>query len=412
MSETSADGLLYEAAFSDAMIGLALVGLDGRWLKVNDALAQLLGYESASELHTLDTERALHPEVFTLEPTSRGALLGGGLRVARSPLHFSNRQGRPVWAQATVTLTRNAAAEPDGFILQLQDISEQHQLETESRAFFDQSLDLLAIASTDGLFTRVNPAWSGVLGYADGELTSRPFLEFVHADDRERTLAAVEELKAGRAVRAFRNRYLAKSGAYRWLDWNTQPSDDGRLFCVARDVTEHIALEEQIRQASLIDVLTGLSNRRGFFLLGEQVLRAATRHERSQLLCYLDIDGLKEINDRLGHDQGDQALADLGVVLKRVFRHSDIVARIGGDEFVTLAEGERTAEASLRQRIGDELRRQNESGERAFFLAASLGIAYYEPRRPVSLSELLLEADRQMYERKRNSRSSRPQQSA
>jgi diguanylate cyclase (GGDEF)-like protein len=251
-----------------------------------------------------------------------------------------------------------------------------------------------------------------VLGYEAGELTSRPFLEFVHPDDQERTLGAVAELKAGRDVRAFRNRYRAKDGSYRWLDWNTCPSDEGRLFCVARDVTQHIEFEEQIRQASLIDELTGLSNRRGFFLLGEQALRAAARHERSQLLCFLDLDGLKEINDLLGHDQGDQALADVGEALKMVFRHSDILARIGGDEFVTLAEGDSSAEASLRQRIGDELRRHNESGARAYFLAASLGIAYYNPRRPVSLSELLLQADRQMYSHKRSSRSARPQQSA
>jgi GGDEF domain-containing protein len=75
---------------------------------------------------------------------------------------------------------------------------------------------------------------------------------------------------------------------------------------------------------------------------------------------------------------------------------------------VTLAEGDGSAEVSLRQRIGDELRRHNESGSRAYFLAASLGVAYFNPRRPVSLSELLLQADRQMYERKRTTRSGRP----
>jgi diguanylate cyclase (GGDEF)-like protein/PAS domain S-box-containing protein len=412
--EASADGVLFEAAFRDAAIGMALVGLEGHWLKLNDALAQRLGYASAAELETLDAAHPMHPmrdqyaALFTLDEAERGSLFDGSARSHRLERCHQDRHGNSAWSVLTMSLVRSAAGEPSCFVAQVQDLGPLQRLETEARAFFEQSLDLLAIATLEGLFTRLNPSWQALLGYADDELTSRPFLEFVHPEDQERTLSAVAELKAGQEVRAFRNRYRAKDGSYHWLDWNARPIDDGRLFCVARDVTAHIEMEEQIRQASLVDELTGLSNRRGFFLLGEQALRAAVRHERNQLLCFLDLDGLKEINDELGHDQGDQALADIGEVLKLVFRQSDILARIGGDEFVTLAEGDGSAEISLRQRIGDELRRHNESGTRAYFLAASLGVAYYNPRRPVSLSELLLQADRQMYERKRTTRSGRP----
>lgn len=391
---------------------MALVTLEGGWLKLNPALCQLFGFESAEALLASGADCGVGPDAFAPEPALRASLIDGSVRCHRLEKRYVHRSGRPIWALLTVSLVRDEAGTPQFFITQLQDVSEHHMLETEARAFFEQSLDLLAIANVEGQFLRLSPSWQLVLGYDQGELTSRPFLDFVHPEDHERTLLAVEELKLGKDVRAFRNRYRAKSGAYRWLDWNASPRDDGRLFCVARDVTTHIELEEQIRQASLIDELTGLSNRRGFFLLGEQALRAAARHERNQLLCYLDLDGLKEINDQLGHAQGDQALADLSSVLKQVFRDSDILARIGGDEFVTLAEGDGGAEASLRQRIGDELGRHNDQNARPYFLAASLGIAYFNPRRPVTLSELLIQADRQMYERKRTGRSSRPQQSA
>jgi diguanylate cyclase (GGDEF)-like protein/PAS domain S-box-containing protein len=412
VSEASTDGALFEAAFREAAIGMALLEQEGRWLQVNDALCQTLGYASSDELTGTDVERTALAEPFAPSAEQRAGLLDGSVRSVRYERRFTRRDGAMRWTLVTVSLARGEEGAPGHFIAQVQDVSEHHMLETEARTFFEKSLDLLAIANVDGLLTRLNPSWQEALGYADGELTSRPFLEFVHPEDHERTLTAMAELKAGNEVRAFRNRYRAKDDSYRWLDWNTHPAEDGRLFCVARDVTAHIEMEEEIRQASLVDELTGLTNRRGFFVLGEQALRAAVRHERSQLLCFLDLDGLKEINDQLGHDQGDLALADIGAVLKQVFRDSDIVARIGGDEFVTLAEGDGGAEASLRQRIGDELRRHNESGTRGYFLAASLGIAYFHPRKPVSLSELLIQADRQMYERKRNGRSMRPQQSS
>jgi diguanylate cyclase (GGDEF)-like protein len=169
-------------------------------------------------------------------------------------------------------------------------------------------------------------------------------------------------------------------------------------------------LEDEIRQAALIDPLTGIYNRRGFFLLAEQALRSAARHQRPYLLCFFDLDGLKEINDELGHDQGDEALYDIAEVLRSVFRSSDIIGRLGGDEFVVLAEGDASAEPALRQRVGDEIVRHNESAGRAYRLATSIGVARFESRRPRSLSELLQEADRQMYEHKRFTRkSSAPQ---
>lgn len=167
---------------------------------------------------------------------------------------------------------------------------------------------------------------------------------------------------------------------------------------------------EPDRQASpFVDALTGLHNRPAFFLLADQALRAAARYERWQLLCFLDLDGLKEINDALGREQGDFALSDLAELLKRVFRRCDILARIGDDEFVALAEGDDSAESSLLQRMGDALDQHNALASRPYFLAASLGLAYWNPRRPVSLHDLLLEAERQMREGRRHARRAAPQ---
>lgn len=114
--------------------------------------------------------------------------------------------------------------------------------------FFDLSADLLCIAGTDGYFKRVNPNFTKVLGYSTTELLSRPFLDYVHPEDRTATLAAVERLTMGLPVVYFPNRYRDARGGYRWLEWAARsiPSE-GVIFAVARDVTERVELEQKLR---------------------------------------------------------------------------------------------------------------------------------------------------------------------
>jgi len=111
----------------------------------------------------------------------------------------------------------------------------------------DLSLDLIATANFDGYFTRVNPAFTHILGYTPEELIARPFLDFVHPDDRAATIAAAaEQTEAGHEVMNFQNRYRAKDGSYRWLEWASRPDANTRaLIAVARDITDRKELEEQ-----------------------------------------------------------------------------------------------------------------------------------------------------------------------
>lgn len=110
-------------------------------------------------------------------------------------------------------------------------------VEMEHR-FFELSLDMLCFADFSGYFRRLNPAWESTLGFTRAELMARPSIEFVHADDRERTLAQNREVKTGGHARAFENRYRCKDGTYRWLLWNASPDFDRQvIYSVARDVT-------------------------------------------------------------------------------------------------------------------------------------------------------------------------------
>jgi PAS domain S-box-containing protein len=117
--------------------------------------------------------------------------------------------------------------------------------ELEER-FFDISIDMLCFLDFNGYFKRLNPAWERTLGFTLEELMSRPSIDFVHPDDRERTLNKNREVRGGGQALAFENRYLCKDGSYRWFKWNAAPdSAEKVIYSVARDVTETKRAEEE-----------------------------------------------------------------------------------------------------------------------------------------------------------------------
>jgi diguanylate cyclase (GGDEF)-like protein/PAS domain S-box-containing protein len=282
-------------------------------------------------------------------------------------------------------------------------------LERERDRFFDLSIDLVCIAGTDGYFKQLNPAFEVVFGYTREELLGKPFIEFVHPDDREATLKQVEGLSAGRPSIDFENRYACKDGSYRWLSWHASPEPGGAIYAVARDITERraqqeklAALTEELRVMAVVDELTGLHNRRGFHLLAEQHLKHAQRSRKKATFFFADLDGLKQINDQLGHEVGDRALREAASVLAAAFRKSDIVARLGGDEFVVLATDADDGQVQpLLDRVQELVRRFNCTKPLPpFSLAVSIGSTVYDPEQPESLDTVLKRADQMMYEQK------------
>ena len=148
-------------------------------------------------------------------------------------------------------------------------------------------------------------------------------------------------------------------------------------------------------------------NRRGLMTLGAKQLSHACRTKKGLWLLFADVDGMKWINDTLGHETGDKALIEFTEVPTRTLRQSDIVARIGGDEFAALtldATGD-GVEAIVRRLHGNVDARNAQPG-RAYLLSFSLGAAYFNPEKPCSLEDLLGEADRKMYEQKRGRQAS------
>jgi diguanylate cyclase (GGDEF)-like protein len=173
-------------------------------------------------------------------------------------------------------------------------------------------------------------------------------------------------------------------------------------------VVERERHAEAVRNLSLTDELTGLNNRRGFLALAEAQLRLAGRTEKGATLLFLDMDGLKQINDQLGHEMGDAAIADLAVVMRATFRESDILGRLGGDEFVALLPDTSDDERALAlQRLQEGVTLHNVTQPRSYVLSVSVGVTGFDPKQPEDIETLLSKADSLMYEQKRR-RKGRP----
>jgi two-component system, cell cycle response regulator len=165
-----------------------------------------------------------------------------------------------------------------------------------------------------------------------------------------------------------------------------------------RYAVERQRMQAELQSLSLVDELTGLSNRRGFRLLGERQVNLSARTRRLLALVFIDVDGMKTINDTHGHKAGDAALQGVAKVLRRTFRETDIIARIGGDEFAVLAvEMRGAAPENFEERLRTNVESFNRKENRPFTLSISIGIARHDPDAPRSFDDLLAEADRKMY---------------
>ncbi|MFA6413495.1 MAG: PAS domain S-box protein [Syntrophales bacterium] len=187
--------------------------------------------------------------------------------------------------------------------------------------------------------------------------------------------------------------------------------DAVRIQVVANDLQRIMAqrrAEAEIRTLSITDQLTGLHNRRGFITFADQQLKLSDRTKRGMLLFFADLDGMKLINDTLGHEEGDNALMEVAAILKETFRAVDIMARMGGDEFAILAIDSTEVNSEIfSTRLQERIDAHNQQENRSYSLSLSFGCACYNPENPCSLDELIGHADRLMYENKRIKKSCR-----
>ncbi len=278
--------------------------------------------------------------------------------------------------------------------------------ESEERyhSVVDSAEDSIYLVDRDCRYLFINKQHLSRLGLSGDEYRGCAYGDFHSHDDTKWFVEKV--IKVFRAGESIIHEHKSLSdGRYFLLTFSPVKKTDGTITSVtviSKDITKLKSMEAKLKALSLTDKLTGLYNRRGLFALVEQLFKLSKRQKTGMFMLYADIDNLKEINDTWGHKEGDLVIIDMANILKMNYRDSDIVARIGGDEFVVVpvgTDGDNIEEITAR--LQKSIQVHNAKVNRSYKLSLSAGIAYYDPETPCSVDELLAQGDKLMYEQKK-----------
>ena len=227
--------------------GFALFDLDAEVQYANPALMEMLGYEGEGDLQDRPLASICEDPVCAASVIAEVKEKGH----SRGEVVLEQRDNTKILADVSASLLTNESGKPFRIVTTLIDITDQKRIEEELSNIFNMSLDMICIADMEtATFTRVNPAFTEILGYSEEELLSQPFLNFIHPDDVDPTNQVVaEQLKKGKVVVAFENRYRHKEGGYRWLRWVSRPDPEtGTIYAVAHDITDQKKTEQELRE--------------------------------------------------------------------------------------------------------------------------------------------------------------------
>jgi two-component system cell cycle response regulator len=259
--------------------------------------------------------------------------------------------------------------------------------EEQVRILIANNPDGILVVDTEGIVRFANGAAEQLFGRRADELQGKPFGFPLSADES----TEIEIIHRTNKINIVEMRVAN-------IPWEGKDS----FLASLRDITIRKQLEKELQDLSIKDQLTGLYNRRGFLTLAEQQLKMSARSGNGLLLIFADLDGMKWINDKLGHKKGDEALRETAKILSDTFREADIIARMGGDEFAVLAVETSTQDpAILRDRLQQEIDIHNAAEDTEYLISLSIGIAFFDPENPSSMDDLLSRADEEMYLEKR-----------
>jgi len=405
------------------------------WDVVKDELIWDESMYSLYSIHKRDFSGAYHAWTSTLHPDDRQFTEGEIQAALRGEREYAPefRIVRPDGVVRVIKATSQTIRDQDGKALRMIgtniDITERKQAEEALKesevkfsAAFHSSPVALVISTLEGKFVETNRAFCELIGYSNEEIIGNTAvkLELLSASDRERIVAVLKD--TGGSVSNFEIQFRIRDGSLRDILYsltNISFRGESHRLSTGVDITERkqaereilklnaelegkviertaelAAANEHLHELSIVDELTGLYNRRGFLLHAEQQLLLARRTKRNLLIFYADLDGLKQINDQLGHIAGDKAIAVAAGLLREAFRTSDIKARLGGDEFAVLVvEAEEHDAQILITRLRERLTENNQS--------MSVGVVAFDAQHDISIDDLIARADQAMYIEKR-----------
>lgn len=404
----------FQQTFDQAPIGMALVSLEGKWLKINQVLCDIVGY-TEGELLSLSFHDLTHAEDFEVDQTFVQLLLADQIKKYQMETRYFHKQGHVVPVMLHASLVRHADGSPRYFILRIEDLTQRKKMEDAlfaEKDFAQTTLQSIgdAVIATDahGKVNYLNPNAEHLTGWASKEASGLPLEQVfvvIYESTREVAGSPVTHVLAEGKTWHFNENVLvvAKHGAEYSIDHSAAPIrvKDGTIsgvVLVFRDVTEMRAQNDKISYQASHDALTGLWNRSEFESMATRLLHSAKVMQMHHALMYLDLDQFKIVNDTCGHLAGDQLLCQLSNLLLRHTRKSDMLARLGGDEFGILLDScppERAKE--IAQHLVDVVRAFRFEWEgKLFSVGVSIGLIFITDQTS-DLQSLLSGADTACY---------------
>jgi diguanylate cyclase (GGDEF)-like protein/PAS domain S-box-containing protein len=400
-------GLLESAP--DAMV---IVDADGQIVLVNAQAEELFGYRREElwgervEMLVPDRDQGRHADHRTgyfTDPHARS--MGAGLQ-----LNGRRKDG----SEFPVEISLGPVETDDGTLVSsaIRDITDRREAEramSHLAAVIESSDDAIISKTVDGTIVSWNPGAERLYGYSAAEAIGKPISLLVPAAHPDGVPEILARVRAGERVKNYETSRARKDGTLVDVSLTVSPirDSDGRVVgasTIARDIGDRLRYQDQLRYLADHDALTGARNRRRFEQdVTEQVARSRRYGEPAALLM-LDLDGFKLINDTHGHKAGDRTLQTVCTTLRARLRDTDMIARIGGDEFAVLLP---YANASQVARIADDLRRIVDdcrielADHEPLCVSASIGVSLIEADDPLTDDEVFIAADRAMYEDKR-----------
>jgi diguanylate cyclase (GGDEF)-like protein/PAS domain S-box-containing protein len=256
----------------------------------------------------------------------------------------------------------------------------------------------------EGTVEWISPSVTAVAGWLPDEVVGTGPADLVHPDDLDRLLAAW--LPAEDLLPRMRYRLRSKDGTYHWVDaeGRVAVNSEGRRISIVstRMVDSEVAALEALQELAQHDELTGLVNRHEVFRQIERSISGPARTGTRLAMLFCDLDGFKDVNDRLGHIAGDELLRAVARRLQRAVRSGDVVARIGGDELLVVLNGVRDLDdaVSIAEKLRAEVRRPTPVSGGMVTVSASVGVAMAEAGE--GIDDIVARADAAMYDAKRS----------
>jgi len=410
---------LFSLAMRQSAVAMCLVGPDGRFLSLNPATCELLG-RPESELLSLTFQELTHPGDLAADLTLSQRIAANELDCFRLSKRYLRPDGTIVHGDLNVSGIRGEDGELLAFLALIVDVStreEARQLASDARRLLrgvvDAQLDpwvyLEAIRDEDGRIVD--------FAYRDANAAALA----ANRMDRDQLLTTtLLELLPGHSATGLFDSYASvvetgvpfltdddpfasdlTDGQIRWFDNRAVKVGDGLSF-TWRDVTDRVQLRQRLTHEANSDPLTGLVNRAGFAEEAANVFRRSRRSDERIAVYYCDVDYLKHINDTLGHEWGDLVLRTVADRLTGALRSSDVAARVGGDEFIVIADGLSDEDAALdvATKLAKAVTRPITHAGDVIVPTLSIGLALAEPGEDVD--QALRRADAALYRRKQS----------